>query len=184
MELGSKEMNYDMGNGFVPRTIAELLQEVSSVSEDGKKLAKLDEYVLELEKEMKKINVFKRELPVCMLLLGDGIFIFIFKILLVNNLYFGLLIFGNLLWNDYCYYKAIDRLKGEVVRCSKGRKGKSVVMEDFNFGDDGIGVKLSGDFNEKKNWMSSAQLWTTPVEYDTKLQDSSSFLYHNKSVCF
>lgn len=79
MELGSKEMNYDLGNGFVPKTIAELLQEVSSVSEDGKKLAKLHEYVLELEKEMKKINVFKRELPVCMLLLGDGIFNFILK---------------------------------------------------------------------------------------------------------
>lgn len=78
MELGSKEMNYDLGNGFVPKIIAELLQEVS-VSEDGKKLAKLHEYVLELEKEMKKINVFKRELPVCMLLLGDGIFIFILK---------------------------------------------------------------------------------------------------------
>lgn len=155
MELRSKELNSDLGNGFVPKTIADFLQEVS-VTEDGKKLAKLDEYVSELEKEMKKINVFKRELPVCMLLLGD----------------------------------AIDRLKGEVVLCSKGRKGKAVVMmEEFiPLGvncDDERGGKMSGDLNEKKNWMSSAQLWTTPVEYDSnfdrannKIQDSSSVLYH------
>ncbi|CAI9104383.1 OLC1v1003042C3 [Oldenlandia corymbosa var. corymbosa] len=60
--------------GFVPKTIIELIGEVSAM--DGnvqEKLLKLDYYVRRLDDEMRKIDAFKRELPLCMLLLNDAI---------------------------------------------------------------------------------------------------------------
>lgn len=38
----------------------------------SEKISKLDNYVNRLQEEMKKIDAFKRELPLCMLLLNDG----------------------------------------------------------------------------------------------------------------
>ncbi|KAL2528432.1 Homeodomain-like superfamily protein [Forsythia ovata] len=73
---------------------------------------------------------------------------------------------------------AIERLKEEGLQW----KGKDVepVMEQLislksNYEEDG-GVKRSNDCIDKKNWMSSAQLWSTPVHYgnnfDIRNQDS------------
>lgn len=42
---------------------------IGNVSE---KVSKLDGFVKRLEEEMRKIDAFKRELPLCMLLLNDG----------------------------------------------------------------------------------------------------------------
>lgn len=72
MGLASNELNSKSGYGFVQKSISEFLQEIAVIQENGKKLAKINGFVFELENEMKKIRVFKRELPVCMLLLGDG----------------------------------------------------------------------------------------------------------------
>lgn len=66
------ELNLDLGLGFVPKTVSELLREVSRIEDKSLKLLKLDDFVKRLEDEMRKIDAFKRELPLCMLLLGDG----------------------------------------------------------------------------------------------------------------
>lgn len=55
-----------------PKSTAELLAEVSMTNGVAEKISKLDDYVNRLEEEMKKIDAFKRELPLCMLLLNDG----------------------------------------------------------------------------------------------------------------
>lgn len=66
----------DLGSVYVPKTISEYLREVSKVKDSSQKLSKLDDYVKKLEDEMRKIDAFKRELPLCMLLLNDGIWLF------------------------------------------------------------------------------------------------------------
>ena len=48
------------------------------VKDGSQKLTKLYDYVERLEDEQRKIDAFKRELPLCMLLLNEGIFCFFF----------------------------------------------------------------------------------------------------------
>ncbi|CAA2990051.1 transcription factor HHO5-like, partial [Olea europaea subsp. europaea] len=63
---------------------------------------------------------------------------------------------------------AIERLKEEELQL----KGKEVrpVMEQFmplkSDSDENGREKRSGDFADKRNWMSSAKLWSTPVLYE------------------
>lgn len=66
------ELSLDLSLVCVPKTISECLKELSMVEDDGQKLSKLDDYLKRLEDERKKIDAFKRELPLCMLLLNDG----------------------------------------------------------------------------------------------------------------
>lgn len=63
---------------YIPKTIGDFLAEVSMISNTSERLLKLDDYVNRLQDEMKKIDAFKRVLPLCMLLLKDGQFIFSF----------------------------------------------------------------------------------------------------------
>ncbi|KAK3222762.1 hypothetical protein Dsin_009787 [Dipteronia sinensis] len=73
------EVNLDLGlglglrSGHVPKTMPELLTKVSETQDKSQKLSMLQHYVENMEEEMKKIDAFKRELPLCMLLLNDGI---------------------------------------------------------------------------------------------------------------
>ncbi|KAI6701285.1 hypothetical protein NL676_015609 [Syzygium grande] len=55
---------------FVPRTIAHFLTEIADVA-DGS--SKLEDFVGRLQDELGKIDAFKRELPLCMLLLSEAI---------------------------------------------------------------------------------------------------------------
>lgn len=57
----------------VQRPIARFLADVSKIHSASGKILELDGYVNRLEDEMKKIDAFKRELPLCMRLLGDEI---------------------------------------------------------------------------------------------------------------
>ncbi|KAF5752921.1 hypothetical protein HS088_TW01G00839 [Tripterygium wilfordii] len=66
------DLNLDLSLGYVPRTISDLLREVSATTEISHKLSRLDTYVTGLEDELRKIEAFKRELPLSMILLNDG----------------------------------------------------------------------------------------------------------------
>jgi len=74
MGLVSPELSLDLKPSFVPETINGFLREVALIADASEKLHKLDHFLRRLEDEMKKIEVFKRELPLCMLLLKDGLF--------------------------------------------------------------------------------------------------------------
>ncbi|CAH8344274.1 unnamed protein product [Eruca vesicaria subsp. sativa] len=109
-------LNLNLCMYSLAKPLSQFLDEVSRIKDKDSKLSEIDGYVGKLEEERKKIDVFKRELPLCMLLLNE----------------------------------AIEALKEEA------RKGSSVMASNGKF-DVGEGAKVESD--NKKNWMSSAQLW-------------------------
>ncbi|KAL1188889.1 Transcription factor HHO5 [Cardamine amara subsp. amara] len=109
-------LNLNLSMYSLQKPLSQFLDEVSRIKDNHSKLSEIDGYVGKLEEERKKIDVFKRELPLCMLLLNE----------------------------------AIGALKEEA------KKGLSVVASNGKF-DVAEGAKLETD--NKKNWMSSAQLW-------------------------
>ncbi|GMI78805.1 HRS1 HOMOLOG6 [Hibiscus trionum] len=138
------ELSLDFRPTFVPKTITSFLKEVSLIGNVPEKVSKLDAFVKRLEEEMRKIDAFKRELPLCMLLLND----------------------------------AIVALKEESVQCMS--RNVEPVLEEFiplknkketnQSEEDGALItkrkeKESNNnncnSNDKKNWMSSVQLWNT-----------------------
>ncbi|KAM6564407.1 hypothetical protein CsatB_024405 [Cannabis sativa] len=70
MELS---LNNNSGLAFVPKIISEFLEHVSKIRDGSEKLSKLDDYVKRFEEEKRKIDAFKRELPLCMSLVTDAI---------------------------------------------------------------------------------------------------------------
>lgn len=65
---------------FAKRTVGGFFKEATEAelgAGDGR-MAKLKEYVRMLEEERKKTEAFKRELPLCILLLTEGSFFFFF----------------------------------------------------------------------------------------------------------
>ncbi|KZV41150.1 hypothetical protein F511_10284 [Dorcoceras hygrometricum] len=52
-------------------SIGEFLSQVSRIHDQSERVAKLDDYVYGLESEIKKIEVFKRELPICMRIVNE-----------------------------------------------------------------------------------------------------------------
>ncbi|CAJ1929759.1 unnamed protein product [Sphenostylis stenocarpa] len=117
------ELSLDLSLGFVPKPISLFFGEVSGNRDKRDKVATLDGFVQRLEDELRKVEAFKRELPLCMLLLND----------------------------------AIARLKEEKVKCS--------ILQDPPAREEFVPLKTNSGGNgnercEKKNWMSSAQLWS------------------------
>lgn len=129
---------------FVPKTITDFLREVSMIGNVSEKLSKLDSFLKGLEDELRKIDAFKRELPLCMLLLNDAILV----------------------------------LKEESMQCARASKKVQPVLEEFiplknnNSEDDDEDVRpikkeKDSSKDNKKNWMSSVQLWNTDDNHPT-----------------
>ncbi|XP_044463268.1 transcription factor HHO2-like isoform X2 [Mangifera indica] len=66
-------MKFDLNLDFVPQNINDFLGEVAITRGRSQRLFKLGDYCKRLEDEMKKIDGFERELPLCMLILKDAI---------------------------------------------------------------------------------------------------------------
>lgn len=125
------ELSLDLGPAFVPKTISDFLKEVSVIADLTERISRVNSFVDELEEEMRKIDAFKRELPLCMLLLTDAIVV----------------------------------LKEESVHCEAS--DKEPVLEEFiplkhiSSDEDNREDRREKDWRDKKNWMSSVQLWHT-----------------------
>ncbi|KAL5557092.1 hypothetical protein UlMin_039328 [Ulmus minor] len=138
------ELNLDSSFGFVPKSLSGFIAEASTIKDPSEKLSKIDDYVGRLEEEGRKIDAFKRELPLCMLLVND----------------------------------AIERLREEAkkIRFEESKDGRAV--EEFmplkRNSDEVEDVNLGGDSSDKKSWMSSAQLWSSNVDYDSQKQNPVS----------
>ncbi|CAH8314753.1 unnamed protein product [Eruca vesicaria subsp. sativa] len=65
-------MNLNL-NLSIAKPLSLFLDEVSNIKDNHSKLSEIDAYVGKLEKERKKIDVFRRELPLCMLLVNEAI---------------------------------------------------------------------------------------------------------------
>ncbi|KAH8510816.1 hypothetical protein Peur_052465 [Populus x canadensis] len=121
---------------FLPETITDFLKEVSMIGDASVKGLKVDSFLNDLEEEKTKIDAFKRELPLCMLLLND----------------------------------AIQVVREELMQCGTSNN-QQPVLEEFiplkkkidDHGDDreSDGLIKEKDSIDKKNWMSSVQLWIT-----------------------
>lgn len=70
------EPEFDLNSSFVPVNVSEFFKEISVITDGSERAMKIDEYVLHLQDELNKVHAFKRQLPLCMLLLNDGTYIF------------------------------------------------------------------------------------------------------------
>jgi len=123
------ELSLDFRPSFVPKTISDFLREVSMIDSVSERASKFDDFVKRLEEEMKKIDAFKRELPLCMILLND----------------------------------AISVLK-ESMQCTAPNEVQPVLEQFIPLKkdcDQNEENKKEKDYKDKKNWMSSVQLWNT-----------------------
>ncbi|GMH02715.1 hypothetical protein Nepgr_004554 [Nepenthes gracilis] len=115
----------------VPGTINGFLSEVSKIGDVSERLDKVEDLVRRLEEELGKIEVFKRELPLCMLLLNDAIVV----------------------------------LKEESVMYRS--RNPQPVLEEFiplkKESSDHSKLEVNEESRNKKNWMSSVQLWHTDI---------------------
>ncbi|XP_010531228.1 PREDICTED: myb family transcription factor EFM [Tarenaya hassleriana] len=127
------DLNLDLGVYCLPKPLSEFLHEVSLIKDCPSTLSEIGGLVDRLEEERRKIDAFKRELPLCMLLLNE----------------------------------AIGRLKKGATRSAEKRDGsaREGSVASIRKFDDGGGAKVE---NDKKNWMSSAQLWIS--NSDSQLQ--------------
>ncbi|MCL7030195.1 hypothetical protein MKW94_019302 [Papaver nudicaule] len=135
------ELSLELKPTYVHKSINLFLREISVIRNVSERLSKLDDYIHRLEEEMKKIDAFKRELPLCMLLLNDAILILKEQTL-------------------HC-----------TTSSSSTADAPHPVMEQFiplmkNKSDDG--VKKEKISKDKMSWMSSAQLWSSNSSQDDK----------------
>ncbi|KAK8658525.1 hypothetical protein V6N13_036728 [Hibiscus sabdariffa] len=140
------ELSLDFRPTFVPKTITSFFKEVSLIGNVSDKVSKLDTFVKRLEEEMRKIDAFKRELPPCMILLNDAIV-------------------ASKEESVQCMSRNVEPVLEEFIPL-KNKKGSSQSEEDGAL----ITNKKENDSNnsgnwnnnkDKKNWMSSVQLWNT-----------------------
>ncbi|KAL6963954.1 hypothetical protein U1Q18_034960 [Sarracenia purpurea var. burkii] len=141
------ELSLDVRPTYVPKTIIQFLGELTAIGCVSEKLLRLDDFVKRLEEEMRKIDAFKRELPLCMLLLNDAI------VTLKDE-------------STRCKTRNVEPILEEFIPLKKN-------CEE----DEKSEVEEENDTKDKMNWMSSVQLWNTDdyknidSEYDQK-QDS------------
>ncbi|KAK6266719.1 hypothetical protein QUC31_017556 [Theobroma cacao] len=69
----SLELNLSLKPSYVPKTIANLLKDLSHVDTASDKLAVLNDYINQHEEELNSIVAFKHQLPQCMLLLMEAL---------------------------------------------------------------------------------------------------------------
>ncbi|XP_014507245.1 transcription factor HHO5 isoform X1 [Vigna radiata var. radiata] len=68
------ELSLDLSLAFVPgRTVRQILGQVAQNEDGSQRMATLEDFLQKLEDEKRKIESFKRELPLCMLLVNDAI---------------------------------------------------------------------------------------------------------------
>lgn len=145
MVLNTQELNLNIKPSFIPKTISDFLGEVSAIRNVSEKLSKLDHFIKRLEDEMRKIDAFKRELPISMLLISD----------------------------------AIAALKEEQNQCR--RRNVEPVFEEFiplkksyDEAEKEEKTRMEKESKEKKNWMSSVQLWNNTDDQNKQVHDLDS----------
>ncbi|OIT29678.1 myb family transcription factor efm [Nicotiana attenuata] len=107
------------------------------------KTLKIEDYVKRLEDEMKKIDAFKRELPLCLLLVNDAI---------------------------TALREESTQSKKPIV---EPVFEESIPLKKSSLKDDKVEMNKDNDSREKMNWMSSVQLWNSdPQNPNTDIHNS------------
>ncbi|KAI3934014.1 hypothetical protein MKW92_031094 [Papaver armeniacum] len=134
------ELSLELKPTYVHKSINTFLREISVIGNVSERLSKLDDYIHRLEDEMKKIDAFKRELPLCMLLLNDAIVILKEQTL-------------------HCTTSSSTTTDAHPVM-------EQFIPLMKNNSDDGL--KKEKVSKDKMSWMSSAQLWSNNPSQDEK----------------
>ncbi|KAL7191390.1 hypothetical protein ACSBR2_023460 [Camellia fascicularis] len=126
------ELSLDVRPTYVPKTISDFLGELTAIDSVSDRLLRLDDFVQRLDDERRKIDAFKRELPLCMLLLNDAI------ATLKEE-------------SKQCRPRNVEPVLEEFIPLKKNcdENEKSEAKKEKDSGGD------------KMNWMSSVQLWNT-----------------------
>ncbi|KAJ9561020.1 hypothetical protein OSB04_006180 [Centaurea solstitialis] len=133
-----EELTLDLKPPFmiIPKTISQFLGGISTMSD---KLLQVDDFLHRLESETLKIQAFKPQLPLCMLLINDAI---------------------------------VALKEVSMVLKKSSSTADQPVLEEFiplkntchdNDDDDAKAdeIMIKKDSGDKKNWLSSTQLWNT-----------------------
>ncbi|XP_010540320.1 PREDICTED: myb family transcription factor EFM isoform X2 [Tarenaya hassleriana] len=140
------ELSLDLRPSFQPRTISDFLKEVSAIGDVSERVSKLEDFVKEFEGEMKKIDGFKRELPLCMLLLNDAI-----SFLKEETKKFSARNVGPVL-EEFIPLKKRNREEEQD-------KDDEETEDEEEKGNSTKWIKRDKETREKTNWVSSFQLW-------------------------
>ncbi|KVH93262.1 transcription factor HHO6-like isoform X1 [Cynara cardunculus var. scolymus] len=127
------QLSLDFKPTFIPKTITQFLGQVSRIGSPSDKILKVDDFVSRLETEMRKIDAFKRELPLCMLLINDAIIVLKEESMVLKK------------------SSNAEPVLEEFIPLKK------TCDEDEQLEMNGK-EKGAGD---KRNWLSSTQLWNT-----------------------
>ncbi|GER50422.1 homeodomain-like superfamily protein [Striga asiatica] len=119
----------------VRRTIGEILPQVSRSHGVSEKSPRLEDYAVRLRDEMKKIDAFKRELPLCMLLLRDAIVAIEEELALCRKSNAEPVLEEFIPLKKICKDEEVDRVESRPDSETSSR--------------------------DKMNWMSSVQLWNS-----------------------
>ncbi|KAK6135690.1 hypothetical protein DH2020_030567 [Rehmannia glutinosa] len=144
------ELSLDCGfssEAYVRRTMGEIFTTKAAWCQHGvsEKILQLEDYAKRLRDEMKKIEAFKRELPLCMLLLTDGCVV----VVVFNT---AILALDEELAQ---YHKSnVEPVLEEFIPLKKSCKDEKI---------DKVEVSPEKDVScrDKMNWMSSVQLWNS-----------------------
>ncbi|CAA7393899.1 unnamed protein product [Spirodela intermedia] len=126
--------------GFVP------LKEAAAAAAGEGRAAKLEEYVRRLEEERRKIEGFRRELPLCLLILNDTI---------------------------EGVQEELAGCRGGGGG-GGGPELEEFMPVNAKFEEAEGGVRDEKDFRDKVNWMSSAQLWSDNYSANTSSTTSTT----------
>lgn len=143
-------ISLDFRPSFVPKTISDFLFELSTISTTSDKFSKLHDFLSRLEDEQRKIEAFKRELPICMLLLNDAILVLKEE-------------------SEKCKpHKSLPVLE-EFIPLKKEHDHSD---EENNDRDN--------ECRDKKNWMSSVQLWNSATTHNNASDNKHQHHNHDK----
>ncbi|CAH9116085.1 unnamed protein product [Cuscuta epithymum] len=139
MDSISPELQLDCRTPSVLPTITEFLGQISMIGNLSERLMKINDRVWRLEEEMRKIDAFKRELPLCMLLLNDVIVFFKEE-------------------SMKCRKSLIGPVYEEFLPVKKS-------SENDDDGDNRVEAIKENDSKEKIKWTSSFKLWNGDKDY-------------------
>nr|XP_010905632.2 transcription factor NIGTH1 [Elaeis guineensis] len=124
---------------YAMKSVSSFLKEASAIQNGDGRMVKLEECVKSLEEERRKIEAFKRELPLAMHLVCD----------VIQGL-----------------KEELEQCRGD--RCARSCHVLEEFMPvKSKFEEEGT-VKLEDDTKDKMNWMSSAQLWSDNYSDENK----------------
>ncbi|KAL8205201.1 hypothetical protein R6Q57_007271 [Mikania cordata] len=142
---------------FIPKSISQFLGEMSRIGNVTEKVLQVNDLVNRLESEMRTIEAFKREIPLCMLLINDAI------VALKEE--------SMVLKNSSNAQPVLEEFIPLKNRYDDDDDNDAKVEINTNQKDNG----------DKKNWLSSTHLWNTNENLNQKANSATQMIIKKKT---